>query len=58
MTILTREQMMDRVMKALDESTENFSEDKKEEIKAGLLEAWGRQMGAPITTIKVNSNHD
>lgn len=43
--ILTKDQMTQAVLKALDDAVaKEFSEDKREEAKARLLNAWSGQM--------------
>ena len=44
MTAITPKQMVDFIMKTLDESVEEFPEDEREEAKAKILEAWGGSM--------------
>ena len=44
MTAITLKQMVDFIMKTLDESVEEFPEDEREEAKAKVLEAWGTTM--------------
>ena len=41
---ITPKQMVDFIMKTLDESVEEFPEDEREEAKAKILEAWGGSM--------------
>jgi hypothetical protein len=43
-TAITPKQMVDFIMKTLDESVEEFPEDEREEAKAKILEAWGGSM--------------
>ena len=42
--ILTRQQMIDSVMKALEDSVSHYPEDEREEVKARILGAWSGQM--------------
>ena len=42
--ILTRQQMIDSVMKALEDSVLHYPEDEREEAKARILGAWSGQM--------------
>lgn len=44
MTAITPKQMVDFIMKTLEESVEEFPEDEKEEAKVKILEAWGGSM--------------
>jgi hypothetical protein len=39
--LITQKQMVDFVMKTLDESVENFPKEEREEAKAKILETWG-----------------
>ena len=41
---ITPKQMVDFILKTLDESVEEFPEDEREEAKAKILEAWGGSM--------------
>jgi len=41
---ITPKQMVEFIMKTLDESVEEFPEDEREEAKAKILEAWGGSM--------------
>jgi hypothetical protein len=43
-TALTRKQMVDFIMKTLEESVEEFPAEEREEAKAKVLEAWGTSM--------------
>jgi len=43
-TVLTRKQMVDFVMKTLEESVEEFPVEEREEAKAKILEAWSGSM--------------
>ena len=38
---ITPKQMVDFILKTLDESVEDFPKDEREEAKAKILEAWG-----------------
>ena len=42
--ILTRQQMVDSVLKALEDSVQHIPEEKREETKARILGAWAGQM--------------
>ena len=42
--ILTRQQMVDSVLKALEDSVLHYPEDEREEAKSKLLNAWSGQM--------------
>ena len=42
--ILTRDEMVKRVIQALEDSVQHISEDKREEVKAKILGAWSGQM--------------
>jgi alpha-acetolactate decarboxylase len=42
--ILTRKQMVDSVMKALDDSVLHYPEEEREQAKARILGAWSGQM--------------
>jgi hypothetical protein len=57
MTILTREQIVQRILDILESSVSDLPEDKREEAKAGVLNAWGASMfysGGPTK----EKNHD
>jgi hypothetical protein len=41
---ITPKQMVDFIMKTLDESVEEFPVEEREEAKANILEAWGGSM--------------
>lgn len=41
MTMLTREQMVKAVMETLDNSVADLPAEKREEVKANILNAWG-----------------
>ena len=42
--ILTRQQMVDSVLKALEDSVLHYPEDEREQAKARILGAWSGQM--------------
>ena len=44
MTLLTRDQMVKAVMEALDNSVADLPADKRDEVKAAVLNAWGASM--------------
>ncbi len=57
MTILTREQIVKQILDILERSVSDLPEDKREEAKAGVLNAWGASMfysGGPTK----EKNHD
>lgn len=44
MTMLTREQMVKAVMEELDNSVADLPADKRDEVKANILNEWGAAM--------------
>jgi hypothetical protein len=44
MTLLTKDQMVKKMMEALDKAVSDFPVEKREETKANILNAWGKFM--------------